>query len=144
MVAVSSSPAARVGARSDCATAMSRLKRLATLTSHAWRSDSSPAREARMTTKHAPVYLVVVGITYGAEWALNRIGYTPPDPLSFWLRITPGLLIIFMPLTPFLYFVVGSYYDLREYIDQRQQRRHVLRDQEEHESRHRQDQNDGL
>ena len=96
---------------------------MADKTKKAWLSDSSPARELRMTAKHAPVYIVVVAITYAADVIMGRIGYRPPNQLAFLLAITPGLLILFMPLTPFLFYLIGTYYDLREYADERRFRR---------------------
>jgi hypothetical protein len=36
------------------------------------------------------------------------------------MSIAPALLVVFMPVTTFAFFIVGGYYDLREYIAERQ------------------------
>jgi hypothetical protein len=100
---------------------------IVTYGNRAWQSDSSPARELRITCKHVPVYLLIVVITYGADVVLERLGYMLPDPFGLLLHVSPGLLLLFMPLTPFLFALVGTYYDLREYIDERRIRQQRLR-----------------
>jgi hypothetical protein len=76
--------------------------------------------------EHAPGYILVVSITYLVEATLERIGYQPPRPLDYLLRIIPGLIVLFMPIVPFLYFVVGTYYDVCDYAGVRRRQRNRM------------------